>query len=577
MKARRSRIVYSLFLILLFVGTLPLMVVGWMLVRETQYNLTQDQRFIQLQMGKIISAEINTLMDRSLRRVDDIESVLQSRKSALRQLLERPDTAKALQEVVENGSQDGLLMAAVYDRSNFGITAGYTLSDPRLSDLMQEAYRKTLRNSALLFSAPYQLQPQGRTVLLASKPMEGALGVVQAVIDLEPLKTVLHDNSGFKNRVFLLNARHWLFLQSDGERAVSPEVYQRQQIVKELESQRVPATFNKFFTDVQTGERLVATVVPVRNLGWHVIVQSSERDIFSPVRSVIRQGSLWIALFVLLAALLSLVFARRISQPIKQLAATTRSIAQGNFSERVNIHVSNEIGEFAENFNAMTAKIEDYVTKLQQAVQQNKQLFLESIQTLAAAIDEKDPYTKGHSERVTHYSLIIGQVLGLGEEELEKLRVAALLHDIGKIGIDDRILKKPDVLTPEEFEAMKQHPEKGAYIVSKIAQLRDVVPGVRHHHEQVDGNGYPQRLSGDEIPLIARIISVADTFDAMTTLRPYQKPMSTDFVLHRIRSVAEVKFDVRVVAALERAVTEGKIKSFKGHLAVELDPNVVSG
>src|SRR5271165_6065886 len=179
---------------------------------------------------------------------------------------------------------------------------------------------------------------------------------------------------------------------------------------------------------------------------------------------------------------------------------------------------------------------------------------------LAAAIDEKDPYTRGHSGRVAKYSGLIGRELGLSAEELDKLRVAALLHDVGKIGVEDRVLKKPGALTPEEFDLMKQHPAKGANIMRPVAQLKEMLPGIELHHEHVDGRGYPHGLSGDEIPLMARIIAVADTLDAMTTNRPYQSAMDLEFAMNSILALANTKFDPAVVEALDRAVRAGKIR-----------------
>jgi putative nucleotidyltransferase with HDIG domain len=179
---------------------------------------------------------------------------------------------------------------------------------------------------------------------------------------------------------------------------------------------------------------------------------------------------------------------------------------------------------------------------------------------LAAAIDEKDPYTHGHSGRVAKYSMIVGQQLGLLAADLDKLRISALLHDVGKIGVDDRVLKKPGMLTPEEFDLMKQHPSKGANIMRPVAQLKEMLPGIELHHEHMDGGGYPHGLCGDEIPMMARIIAVADTLDAVTTERPYQAAMDLEFAMERIRAFAGTKFDPAVVDALGRAVREGKIR-----------------
>lgn len=178
---------------------------------------------------------------------------------------------------------------------------------------------------------------------------------------------------------------------------------------------------------------------------------------------------------------------------------------------------------------------------------------------LAAAIDAKDPYTRGHSERVKDYSMVIGRELGLNDAELERLEIVALLHDVGKIGIEDRILRKPTNLTPEEFEIMKAHPDKGANIMSQVAQLSDVIPGMRAHHENYDGSGYPQGLKGEDIPFFARLITVADTFDAMTTDRPYQKAFTLEFAVNRIRQMSGIKYDPKIVEAFATACQESRL------------------
>jgi len=208
----------------------------------------------------------------------------------------------------------------------------------------------------------------------------------------------------------------------------------------------------------------------------------------------------------------------------------------------------------------MASDIEEYIEQLKQAAEANRELFIGSIRMLAAAIDEKDPYTRGHSGRVAKYSMVIAQELKLSPEELDKLRIAALLHDVGKIGVDDRVLKKPGSLTPEEFEIMKTHTTKGANIMRPVSQLKDMLPGIELHHEHMDGRGYPYGLTGPQIPRMARIIAVADTLDAMTTNRPYQSAMDLEYALGRIKALTGSKFDEAIVSALESAVKAGKLR-----------------
>jgi HD-GYP domain-containing protein (c-di-GMP phosphodiesterase class II) len=219
-----------------------------------------------------------------------------------------------------------------------------------------------------------------------------------------------------------------------------------------------------------------------------------------------------------------------------------------------------EIGELAETFNTMSTELEQFVKDLKQAAEENRALFLGSIQMLAGAVDEKDPYTRGHSDRVTRYSLMIGKELNLDETFMETLQISAQLHDVGKIGIEDRILKKPGALTAEEFEVMKTHTTKGANILRPVTQLAEMLPGIELHHEALDGRGYPYGLEGDQIPLLARIIAVADTFDALTTNRPYQHAHTPEEALKIIQNLAGKRLDPVPVAALMALYARGEIR-----------------
>src|SRR5260370_20469659 len=156
----------------------------------------------------------------------------------------------------------------------------------------------------------------------------------------------------------------------------------------------------------------------------------------------------------------------------------------------------------------MSEELEHFVEDLKRAAAENRELFMSSIQMLAGAVDEKDPYTRGHSDRVTKYSVLIAKEMGMPEDFLETVQVSAQLHDVGKIGIEDRILKKPGALTAEEFEVMKTHTTKGANILRPVTQLAEMLPGIELHHEALDGRGYPYALSGHHIPLLARLISL---------------------------------------------------------------------
>jgi putative nucleotidyltransferase with HDIG domain len=176
-----------------------------------------------------------------------------------------------------------------------------------------------------------------------------------------------------------------------------------------------------------------------------------------------------------------------------------------------------------------------------------KHAFHETVKALADTIEKRDTYTGGHTQRVMNYSMAIGTMMGLADETLEILKLAAILHDIGKIGVRDNILLKEGYLNSEEAVIMMRHTEFGSEILGHVTQLREVIQGVRSHHEKYDGTGYPDGLKGENIPLIARIIAVADTFDAMTTDRPYRKSLTFQAAFEELRKNVGIQFDGEVV------------------------------
>ena len=184
----------------------------------------------------------------------------------------------------------------------------------------------------------------------------------------------------------------------------------------------------------------------------------------------------------------------------------------------------------------MNAELADTYEKLEKA-------YLDSIQTLRYTVEAKDPYTRGHSDRVSEYSVLIGKKLGLSEKDMKTLQVGGLFHDIGKIGIPDSILLKEAKLTDDEYSEIKNHPSIGAHILCNAEVFQDIIPIVKHHHEKFDGTGYPGKLKGEDIPYLARIAAVADTFDAMTSKRTYRNALPLDVVKAEIERCSGTQFD----------------------------------
>jgi len=221
-------------------------------------------------------------------------------------------------------------------------------------------------------------------------------------------------------------------------------------------------------------------------------------------------------------------------------------------------------------------EIDMKANELEELYKREHRLFMHASVAFAAAIDARDPYTHGHSERVTNFSLAILDCMGAVHQVdnnplfRQRLQIAAVLHDIGKIGVPDDILHKPSKLSDKEWEAMRKHPVTGAEIVTHIKGLRDLIGGIRHHHERYDGKGYPDGLKSDEIPFMAKIIAVADTFDAMTSDRPYRKGLSVEVAREEIQRNAAAQFDPYMVAAFLKAYEQGAIKQSAISKKVEL-------
>jgi putative nucleotidyltransferase with HDIG domain len=260
----------------------------------------------------------------------------------------------------------------------------------------------------------------------------------------------------------------------------------------------------------------------------------------------------WIALGAfMLAALASIWLSRTIARPINSLSASLTGMTESRaFDEAL------KPGGDSLEVDALTLTFNTMIQSVKAAEAERLSAYVGTIRALALALDARDPYTAGHSERVSAISLAIGRAMSMDDSQLEVLRLGALLHDIGKIGISDQVLMKPGPLTAEEYETIKQHPVVGARILRSVPFLEPHVPIVELHHERPDGKGYPHGLRGDEIPLVASIVHVADAFDAMTSARAYRPRRAASAGLRELWRCAETQFDAEVVHALAKALPD---------------------
>ena len=260
-----------------------------------------------------------------------------------------------------------------------------------------------------------------------------------------------------------------------------------------------------------------------------------------------------------LAAVLAALVARRITRPVGDVVRGALEIARGRFGREVKVVGRNELSDLAYTFNHMSRELASYDAENRRLIAALERGYLDTIRSLAAAVEAKDPYTRGHAARVSALAVALGRELRLPPETLQALEYGGILHDIGKIGIPDAILAKAGALGPEELVAVRDHPRIGAEIVAGVEFLDAAVPAIRSHHERWDGSGYPDGLAGEAIPLIARIVNVADTFDACTSRRPYQEPVSAAEAASILGRLRGVQTDPAVHDALVRVLASGRI------------------
>ncbi|MDT8069013.1 MAG: HD domain-containing protein [Terriglobia bacterium] len=567
LRPTRIPILYLILGVLLLVSVVPMYFYANLVVDKNRERLKTNEMLLQNTVTKSLSDDLahrQTTLRMMLENLASAVSVT-SGGDLNGEHVATPEMRALLEKFVS--TYGDLAYATLLNSDAKGIDAGKIQPDAFLQKELEQAF------AAAREGRPYTGNAvsigggkDAKTLLLVGQPLEAGgrfIGMVATVLDLQFLAKRLTEASQGGLMLYVVDRQGRLVSGGDGNYAIGQDMA-RFEIVRKFVEQGGRARF------VETSEfaynhdhrrtEMLGTYSPVPSLEWAVIAQKDQRQAYASVYEMQRYSRLLALMAVLLSVGISSFAARNIAKPLEQLTVSSRAIASGDFSQRVHVTSRTEIGELAMTFNHMTEDLERFVKDLKRAAEENRALFLNSIQMLAGAVDEKDPYTRGHSDRVTKYSVLIATEYGLEEQEIDRIRIAAQLHDVGKIGIEDRILKKPGALTPEEFEVMKTHTTKGANILRSVEQLREMLPGIELHHESLDGRGYPFGLKGDQIPLMPRIITVADTFDAMTTNRPYQAAMEPEYVIRIINSLASTKFDPQVVAALTRAFQSGKLR-----------------
>ena len=564
----RIPILYVILSVLLAISTLPMYFYSTQVVASNRERLKRNEMYLQNTVARSLADDLSQ-HERSLRvMLNNLSSAIQVASGG--DIGEQNMRAPELRALLENfvSSSDEIAFATLLNSDAKGISAPPIAPDAFLQRELERAFAAARDGRAYNGSALVVGEGKSaRTVVVVSSPVKYGdrfLGMIASVVDLQFLIRRLQETSSGGLTPYVVDAQGRLVA------AAAPEFHTGQDM-KSLEIVRnfvdggskghLGAATNEFaIKNGSENVEMLGTYSPVASLDWAVVVQKPQREAYREILDMQRTARLLAIGLVLVSILVSIFAARRITNPLEVLTQSSRALARGDFSQRVHLWSRTEIGELAQTFNSMSEELERYVEDLRRAAEENRALFMGSIQMLAGAVDEKDPYTRGHSDRVTRYSLLVAKEMNLPAPFMETLQISAQLHDVGKIGIEDHILKKPGALTEEEFEVMKTHTTKGANILRPVTQLAEMLPGIELHHEALDGRGYPYGLKGDQIPLLARVIAVGDTFDALTTNRPYQQAHTPEQALQIIRNLAGKRLDPDAVAALLAVYARGEIR-----------------
>ncbi len=541
---RRTRILYQFLLVTLAVSVIPLLASSYKLVGINRTYLEDQLLALHSQVADSASEEISTALSTIMSNME-LVSKAQSGNSPLN----REERERSLIFYLDQYPE--IIRLTQYSTGGREMARVFRVGRSKVPSLREDMKKLAVQESTggkTFVSDPVVLPGSEIPIVAVGMPVYGNDGSISSMllgeISLDKVQEVVgRINIRRQGNAYVVDRKGTLIAHQASDRVAKSEDMSTVEIVGKYLLAGVSAGTIPFRDKM--GKDMVGSYSTVKGLGWGVVVQEPRDDAYSIISQMIRQTLLWAVVAILAAIIASTLLAIRLAKPIGVLAEGARSLARGNFQDRVQITSRNELGELAQAFNNMATHLESHDKNL-------REMFISTTKALAAAIDAKDPYTRGHSQRVAQISLEIAKEMGLPPSEQQKVNVAALLHDVGKIGIEDQVLKKPTKLTEKEYGIIQQHPRWGAMIMGHIRQLKEIIPGIQHHHERLDGSGYPEGLQGSQIPILARIIAVADTFDAMTSERLYQQAMETQYVVDKLLEWKGSRYDPEVVDAMVR-------------------------
>ncbi|HXU31600.1 MAG TPA: HD domain-containing protein, partial [Thermoanaerobaculia bacterium] len=456
---RRLSLRSVLFFVLLLSGILPLVLSGALLLLQNRGLLQNAERDVLIREVGALSRQVDADLAATRRELTLVGQVLLATPGPDDVLarLDQPWVAPYLSDVTRTSAAQ---VIGVFDLAGHALLP--SLNKAR-GEAVDTAFRMSLSHRAPTYVFVRGEQKTPVAALAVPVPAKEPRLVVVALFAFTPAADLYREEAG-KAAIALIDERGEI-LWSRGFTPETTRALKQSPVLRDFKNRPLDLTNEYDATADGRTRSYLAQVSSVRESGWGVVVQKPARLAFEMVRKM-----LWNTIastLVLIGVALGVAFfaARRASRPIQTLAHRTHEIAEGHFERRLESEgVGRELGDLAEDFNRMSGQLEDFVEQLRAAAQANRDLFIGSLRAFAAAIDAKDPYTRGHSERVATFSRAIASRLGFSDDLIEKVWIGALLHDVGKIGVDDRILKKVGVLTPDEYEQMKLHTVIGAEI-----------------------------------------------------------------------------------------------------------------
>ena len=570
---RKISLIVFVIATLLLVGLFPLVLTGWFLSDKSGKELRAAENRYQIQLVQEKARQIEMFARRMGSVAESLKTALEISRDPL--LPSAPQTEAKLGSLLRENPE----LAALYIKPETGDSLSVFRAEMLSRDDVERIAAEARQNASNKGVVAGERQMSATSMPLmpfsTSVVIEGSkAATIVAIATLQPLSSRVVGIRPTKDEelwasglpiVYVVDAEGRAVFYPDATVAAEKKSLNDLKIVqewieggKQVQSALVP--FQAKYGDsshAMIGAYSTAQISDDSNLG--VIIMQDEARALASVGEM-RQTTWTISMaFAMCALVIGFGISKTMTAPLMRLVEAASRIGAGDYSTRVETKNITEIGTLGETFNGITEKIQEQMANLAKAAEENRELFVGTVKALAAAIDGKDKYTRGHSERVSRISVAIGKQMRLPADELETLRISALLHDVGKIAIDDSILKKPAALTEEEFTIMKGHPKAGYKIMSQIPAMKPYLPGMYMHHEMIDGKGYPQGLTGDQIPLQAKIVSVADAFDAMTIDRPYSKGMELETALSRLTELVGARYQPEVVDALVRACNAGEV------------------